>query len=151
MAQSNGNNAALIGGAVALALTVTSAFIPRESVAHPRGSASPAAAMLTAITTVIHSPPIYDDPDGTCGLCDATTEAASSGSSATVEIYFEDDGEDFTGDFELTLTLDDQSLRYMTIADVSQDDQQTQWYTVGVGSGWDWTDVVKVTVEAVPD
>ncbi len=107
--------------------------------------------MLTAITTTVDSSPVAGDPDGTCSLCLADTTADSSGSEATVEIYFEDDGQDFDGDFTLTLTLDDQQVRTTSIDGASIDHEQTKRFTVADGSDWDWNDVESVVVIAVPD
>lgn len=109
------------------------------------------ALLFTTITTTVDSSPVPGDPDGTCGLCLADTNADSSGSQATVEIYFEDDGQDFQGDFILTLTLDDQQVRSTSIDDVAMDDQETKRFVVEDGSDWDWNDVESVVVVAVPD
>lgn len=108
-------------------------------------------AMAAAISTFVDSPAVPGDPDGTCSLCLAGTNGNSAGDEAEVSIYFEDDGQDFQGDYELSLRLDSAQWRYATIESVSQDDQQTKRFMVDEGSDWDWNDVVEVRVEAVPD
>ncbi|MEM9461722.1 MAG: hypothetical protein AAGF11_46595 [Myxococcota bacterium] len=109
------------------------------------------ASTFALIPTQVDNPPAYNEPDGTCSMCIASTDGAANGDSATIEIYFEDDGEDFSGDFRLTLLLDDSSTVDASIDGVSISHQETRYYTVNAGSGWDWDDVTRVNIEALPD
>lgn len=153
MAQSNGRKL-YFGGvlilAVAVTATGTSALASQDAVSDERGAAVPATT-LAAIATTVDSPPVPGDSTGTCSVCFANTDGDSSGSSASVSIYFEDDGQDFSGDFDLTLQLLDESYRDASITSCSILDQSAGVYTVPAGSDWDWNDVDRVTIVAVPD
>jgi len=160
MKESNGIRTSLL---CALVLTVqgvspalaADAGVSRESAtvtaaATSLASAS-AAAVMFPITATIDSPPVPNDPDGTCSVCSIDADGTDAGERATIEIYFEDDGQDFVGDFEFVLTLDDDSNRYFSIVDVEMEDQTLRQFVVEDGSNWDWNDVVHVSMEAVPE
>ncbi|MEM9459437.1 MAG: hypothetical protein AAGF11_34985 [Myxococcota bacterium] len=158
MAQSNGSNKYFLLGALALTATVvgigtgTSAVAAQETLSDVMGGqdrAAPASSQAAIATNIDHSD--YNEPDGTCAMCFASTDGHTNPLNATVQIYFEDNGEDFRGDFELTMELNGGGLADAVIAGASIDHQQTGTYTVPAGTGWDWDDVDSVTILAVPD
>lgn len=150
MTQSNNKRSSTLGALALIAVIAgTPAASARELAPSVASTATPAS-MFFPISTSIDNP-THDEPNGTCAMCFAASDGNGSGSSARIEIYFEDDGEDFHGDFELTLELNDSTLVDLTIVDASIVHQGTEVYTVNAGSTWDWTDVESVTIEAIPD
>lgn len=105
---------------------------------------------LAELTTTVESPPTPYEPDGTCCGCRVITDNDSGGSTATLDVYFHDDGEDFIGDFELELLLDNNEHRHATIVDAFVADGSTESFVVTAGPDWDWNDVTHVWFEAVP-
>lgn len=114
-----------------------------------RGPSPSPANALASIRTIVDSAPVPSDPDGTCSQCLARTDGTSE--EATVEVDFEDNGQDFSGDYRLVLELDKAEFRTIYIEDVDQDHQTTKSYVVPAGSDWDWDEVVEVTFSALPD
>lgn len=150
MAQSNGKKFSFLGALALLAtITGTSAVAAQKTVAGGADRVTPASAFAMIPTDVDN--PTHNEPDGTCSMCLASSDGAVDGSSATIEIYFEDNGEDFSGDFELTLLLNDSTNADASILGTSIAHQDTRYYTVNAGSSWDWNDVDRVNIEAIPD
>ncbi len=91
------------------------------------------------------------EPDGTCELCWAEIDVISESNNTILVIYFEDKGQNFSGDFELELILrHDDQRRYVTIQDVSMRHQETQRFVVEAGADWTWHDVSEIRVKALP-
>lgn len=149
MAQSNGKTISSFLGALILATsTVTSAFAANLTAVDGDVQGTPASSM-TVITSAIDDPPQPYDPDGTCEACwIEVDDTSSNGSEASMELFFEDDGEDFTGDLELTLKLDTSAYRYVTISNTTIEHQTSETYVIPEGSDWDWRDVTSVSCQA---
>lgn len=108
-------------------------------------------AMSSSLSPLMNNQLVVPEPDGTCELCWADPNAPTSDGSVTLTIYFEDDGQDFSGDFELELILHpDDPRRYVTIADVSMRHQETRRFAVESGTDWKWSEVSQIRVKAIP-
>ena len=107
-------------------------------------------AMFASITTTVDSSPAPPDYNGPCSLCWADTDGSSDGSEATLDMYYEDDGQDFDGDLSLLLDIDGGGHETVVLESVEMDHQSNNEFVVDAGATWDWNDVTRVTVTAIP-
>ena len=105
--------------------------------------------MTANITATVDNSATQSDPDGICEDCWITVTGNSSGSQATVVMFFQDDGEDFAGDLELEVSLTAGGSDTVYIYDTEIPHATSRVYTVSDEPNWDWNDVDSVVVTVI--
>ncbi|MCA9704492.1 MAG: hypothetical protein KDK70_01435 [Myxococcales bacterium] len=105
------------------------------------------------IPTQLVNTPDVGDLSGPCSLCrvnDITADEDTSGQSATLELYFDDESGSFWGGLELTILLDSGEYRSMALEGVGLLEQQHAIFELDPEPDFDWgEDVIHVWVEVV--
>ncbi len=100
-------------------------------------------------TQLINTPDI-GDLNGPCSLCRVDkikTIGESTNSSATLDLYYDDDSGAFSGYIELSVLLTNGDFHYVTIEDVSLPEQEITVLDLAPGVDFSWIDVAHVWVE----
>ncbi len=105
----------------------------------------------TEIPTQLSNEPRDGEPDGTCSMCaveNIGVHTDDSGSSAaTLEIYFEDNGEDELTDIDVRVLLENGEYRNVTIDSVELLSHELHVLDVPGGTDWSWSSVRYAWVE----
>lgn len=103
------------------------------------------------IPTRLSNEPRPDEPDGTCSHCtvdDLRLDYDESGTStATLDLYFEDNGSDVSADIVIRVLLLDGGYRFLTIPDAQLTDGELHAFELAPESDWDWQDARYAWVE----
>lgn len=103
------------------------------------------------IPTHISNEPQEDEPDGTCATCsvdDVTyNDIDPSNTSATLKLYFEDNGEDEVADIELRVLLENGDYEYLTVPSVQLYDGSLHIIDLPEGFNWSWAEARYIWVE----
>lgn len=125
-----------------LALALTTSGIPAQ------------VAIWGEIPTQLRNDPRGDDLNGPCSLCRVNSIKAAkqvAGSTATLELYFDDERHPFSGSLQLDVLLYSGEHRLVTIDGVTLAWRQVTAFELPPGQGWDWSfDASYVWVEAIP-
>ncbi len=113
------------------------------------GNGDAALAMSVRISGTVDNSPTQQDPDGPCEECWVSPTGNSSGSEATIEMYFEDDGENFAGDLEIDVSLTGGGSDTVYVYDTEIDHATSRTYYVAPGSSWNWNDVDSLVITVV--
>lgn len=131
----------LVTGAI-LALALTTSSFPAQ------------VTVWDEIPTQLRNNPRGDDLNGPCSLCRVNSLKAAkqvTGSTATLELYFDDERHPFSGSLQLDVLLYSGEHRLVTIDGVKMAWRQVTVFELPSGEDWDWSiDVGYVWVEAIP-
>lgn len=95
------------------------------------------------IPTRLTNEPTPEQPEGMCSLCtveDLGVDRESS-TSVSLELYFEDDGQDAVADIDVRVLLLDGTYRTITVPSVLLYSEELHFLDLPSGNDWLWDDV----------
>lgn len=140
------------GTLLAAASLATSAIAAGEVVSDEQGQG---VAMSSGgeIPTRLSNEPKEDEPDGTCSICtvdDVTFNDDESGdTTATLHLYFQDDGENEIADVHVRVLLISGEYRFVTVSSVELVDGHLHVFELSPGSDWGWDEARYAWVEII--
>ncbi|MEM9456763.1 MAG: hypothetical protein AAGF11_21480 [Myxococcota bacterium] len=101
------------------------------------------------IPTTLTNEPRGDQLDGTCSRCsvDDLSVVHEDTSTAVLDLYFEDDGEDKLADIQVRTLLQDGTYRYLVIPSVELLHQQNLILELPADLDWEWDEVRHAWIE----
>lgn len=140
-------------GTVLTAATLTTTAVAAQGLDELAGGSEEPVATSTGveIPTRLSNEPREDEPDGTCSACavdDLGLDYDESGSPiATLDFYFEDNGEDEISDIVVRVLLTNGEYRFSTVCDTELLDGEFYTFTLPSGADWDWDEARYAWVE----
>jgi len=130
---------------LALALSTLVATASISAPAQAASSLTTPGAQPTEIEIPIQldNEPTPEQPEGSCSVCSVEDLSVKSGvsSSVTLELYFEDDGQDTVADIDVRVLLLDDTYRTITVPSVLLYSEELHFLDLPSGNDWLWEDV----------
>lgn len=102
------------------------------------------------VPTILRNEPREGEPDGSCSTCTVDYllfDNTSGAADATLELYFEDNGEDENADIRIRVLLVSGEYQDLILSSVQLLDGALHVFNVPSGSGWSWKDARYAWVE----